>query len=72
MYNCQCRSREEVALWKEKQVQVAKEEQRLKESLSKYKKDSEKPERQLTKLEMEMQDKVSDVICCTVHLCGGF
>lgn len=31
-----CRAHEEIELWKEKQIQVAKEEMRLKESLVKF------------------------------------
>ena len=45
MYSCtyvENRCREEIALWKEKQVQVAKEEMRIKESLAQMKeKDSQ-------------------------------
>ena len=36
-----CRSRDEIALWKEKQIQVAREEMRVKESLAKLKEEAQ-------------------------------
>lgn len=39
-FKCYCRSRDEIALWKEKQIQVAREEARVKESLAKLAEES--------------------------------
>jgi hypothetical protein len=39
--NSNCRSRDEIALWKEKQIQVAREEMRVKESLAKLKEEAQ-------------------------------
>lgn len=66
--NCHFSSRDEIALWKEKQIQVAREEARVKESLAKLAEESKGG--QLTKRatnrgEASVADTkvISDLIC---------
>ena len=59
--NCSCRSRDEIAMWKEKQAQVIKEELRVRETIAKLaavsKASTKGPSKQSTLVAAE--------VCCT-------
>lgn len=59
---CICRSREEMALWKEKQVQVAKEEAKVKESMEKLHRSAGRKKPPMTPRDKELQAKVTALL----------